>query len=317
MGDLISSISEASINIDANVGYDIAFPHLGLFFKNFRNVIYIPMPGGHYLRIAYYGIIVALAMLISFFVVARLAKSTRQNEENYIDLFIYIIICGVFGARLYYVLFNLPYYASQPSKIFAINEGGLAIYGGIISAFIVTFIFCKKRKLKISDIFDTAIIGLPLGQAIGRFGNFFNMEAFGTYTDNIFAMSMRYELVDYNYIDDNIYMHKIIEDGIEYVQAHPTFLYESFFNIILFIILIVLYKKCKKFGFMIFATYLLGYGIIRFFIESLRTDSLMLFNTGVRVSQAVAIISIIVGLIIYIINIKNMLFTNKDKEVKI
>lgn len=312
MGNIFATMSDAILGENLKIGYDIAFPNLHIFFKNLSNVIYIPIPGGHFLRIAYYGIVVALGMVIAFYAVTKVAKASGQNDEDYLDLFIFVIIAGVFGARLYYVLFNLDYYGAMPSKIFAINEGGLAIYGGIIAAFLTTIIFCKIRKLNILKVLDTAIVGLPLGQAIGRFGNFFNMEAFGTYTNNIFAMRMRYELVDRNYIDDIIKNNIIIEDGIEYMQAHPTFLYESFFNILLFVLLIILYKKYKKFDGMILATYLIGYGALRFIIEGLRTDSLMLFNTGIRVSKGLSLILLIVGIIIYIFNL--IIFKNK-KEV--
>ncbi|MCQ2609205.1 MAG: prolipoprotein diacylglyceryl transferase [Lachnospiraceae bacterium] len=310
MEQLISTISEASSSVataamEVKKGYDVAFPHLGIFIKTLRNNISFKNPfiSGQYIRIAFYGIIIALAMFIAFMISVHVAKKTKQNDEDYLDLFILTVIFGVIGARIYYVIFNFSYYQLRPYKILAINEGGLAIFGGIIAAFIVLAIFCFRRRLRFFQVADTAIIGLPLAQAMGRFGNFFNMEAFGRYTDNIFAMRMRYEMVDQDYVDMSMIMNKITEDGVDYVQAHPTFLYESFGTLLTFIIILIILKRCKKFNGQILATYLIGYGIVRFLVEGLRTDSLMLFGTKIRVSQAVAIICFVIGLLMYIYNL--------------
>ena len=132
------------------------------------------------------------------------------------------------------------------------------------------------------------------------------MEAFGTYTNNLFAMRMKYDYVVNNGIDISHTMNMITENGISYIQAHPTFLYESFFSLVLFIILVVLITKFYKFKGEILATYLIGYGIIRFFIEGLRTDSLMFMNTGIKVSQVVAIICVVIGVLIYVFNLTKL-----------
>ena len=301
--DVVSTISQISENIEKLASYDIAFPHLNIFIYNLRNNFSV---FGY--TIAYYGVIIAAAMLIGFMVALILAKKTNQNQDNYYDLFIWVIITSIIGARAYYVIFNWDYYQIRPKQVLDIYQainiraGGLAVYGGIIAAIITTIIFCLLKRIKFFKTIDTAICGLAIGQSIGRFGNFFNMEAFGTWTDNLFAMRMKYNMVDRTSIDNQMLYNIINDNGVEYVQAHPTFLYESFFNLLLFVLLVIIFLKLKKFNGQVFATYLLGYGIIRFFIEGLRTDSLYIANTIIRVSQVVSLICIFVALIIYIYN---------------
>lgn len=299
--------------------YDIAFPNLGIYINTLRNNIHIPVIGR---TIYVYGIVIALAMLVGFLSVTFIAKSKNQNVDNYYDLILYIIIFGILGARAYYVIFNWSYYEIRTHEILAINKGGLAIFGGIIAGFIVLAIFCLRRKINFIELADTSVCGLAIGQAIGRWGNFFNMEAFGTYTNNLFAMRMKYDYVVNNGIDISHTMNMITENGISYIQAHPTFLYESFFSLILFIILVVLITKYYKFKGEILATYLIGYGLIRFFIEGLRTDSLMFMNTNIKVSQVVAILCVVIGVLIYVFNLTKLktivldLFDNIKNKIK-
>ena len=299
--------------------YDIAFPNLGIYINTLRNNIHIPVIGR---TIYVYGIVIALAMLVGFLSVTFIAKSKNQNVDNYYDLILYIIIFGILGARAYYVIFNWSYYEIRTHEILAINKGGLAIFGGIIAGFIVLAIFCFRRKINFIELADTSVCGLAIGQAIGRWGNFFNMEAFGTYTNNLFAMRMKYDYVVNNGIDISHTMNMITENGISYIQAHPTFLYESFFSLVLFIILVVLITKFYKFKGEILATYLIGYGIIRFFIEGLRTDSLMFMNTNIKVSQVVAILCVVIGVLIYVFNLTKLktivldLFDNVKNKIK-
>ena len=299
--------------------YDIAFPNLGIYINTLRNNIHIPVIGR---TIYVYGIVIALAMLVGFLSVTFIAKSKNQNVDNYYDLILYIIIFGILGARAYYVIFNWSYYEIRTHEILAINKGGLAIFGGIIAGFIVLAIFCFRRKINFIELADTSVCGLAIGQAIGRWGNFFNMEAFGTYTNNLFAMRMKYDYVVNNGIDISHTMNMITENGISYIQAHPTFLYESFFSLVLFIILVVLITKFYKFKGEILATYLIGYGIIRFFIEGLRTDSLMFMNTNIKVSQVVAILCVVIGVLIYVFNLTKIktifldLFDNVKNKIK-
>lgn len=280
--------------------YDIAFPNLGIYIESLRNSINV---GGF--KIAYYGIIIALAMLIGFSVVLHLAKKRNMNEDNFYDVFILVILLGIIGARAYYVIFNWDYYAIRPYEILDIRAGGLGIFGGIILTFIGLFVYCFIKKCNIIKIADLSVVGLAIGQGIGRWGNFFNMEAYGTYTNNIVAMRMNQKYLDDANIDLYQKMNIIEENGANYVQAHPTFLYESLLCLALAIVLIVVVKKFQKFDGEILAIYLLGYGIIRFCIESLRTDSLMFGSY--KASQLVAIVCVLVGLLIFFFNRRHII----------
>ena len=221
-------------------------------------------------------------------------KKAGQDPDTYYDLALVAIICSLVGARIYYVVFRWDLYKDNLIDIFKIRQGGLAIYGGVIAAIITTFLFAKKKKLKFSLLCDTAGLGLITGQAIGRWGNFFNREAFGGYTDSFFAMQLPVSAVRTSDMTDELLAHIKIIDGIEYISVHPTFLYESLWNLVLLIILIA-YTKHKKFDGEIFLLYLLGYGVGRFWIESLRTDQLLIPGIGYPVSMALAAVLVVVS----------------------
>ena len=287
MENIVATISEISTG---KIGYDIAFPHLGIFIENLKNTFKI----GNY-TIAYYGVIIAIGMLIGFYVSVYVGKKINVNEDVLYDIFIICVLLGVIGARAYYVLFRLDYYTIRPYEILDIRGGGLAVFGGIILGTCGIIIYCLIKKINILKVMDATMFGVVVGQAIGRYGNFFNMEAFGDYTDNIFAMRLDNSTVTFKQT-----LNTIEENGVRYIQAHPTFLYESTLNILLLVIMFVILNKMYKFNGQTFATYLIGYGIIRFFVEALRTDSLMFYNF--KVSQIVALICILVGVGFYIYN---------------
>ena len=289
---MIATISEIT---NTKVGYDLAFPNLGIFITNLKNTITI----GNF-TIAYYGIIIALGMLIAFAVVTKIAKRLGIDDDLFYDIFIIVIVFGIIGARAYYVIFRWDYYQIRPYEILDIRAGGLAVFGGIILAGAAIVAYCIWKKINFLKILDLTMIGVTLGQAIGRYGNFFNMEAFGEYTNNIFAMRMRASYLDPSNITFTQSINMITENGVEYIQAHPTFFYESTLNLLLFALLIFILLKKHKFDGQILATYFVGYGIIRYFVEMLRTDSLMLSN--MKVSQIVAIICIIAGITIYFLS---------------
>ena len=304
----ISSLVENANNVASEAtkkAYDIAFPNLGIYIETLKNNIKI----GDF-TIAYYGIIIAVGMLLAFFVATKCAKQMGISEDTMYDLFIIVILLGIIGARAYYVLFNLDYYSIRPYEILDIRAGGLGVYGGIILSIIGIIVYSIIKKCDIGKVLDAVGIAIPLGQSIGRYGNFFNMEAYGTYTNNIFAMRMNIKFLDSANISYEQLINAVEENGTRYIQAHPTFFYESSLNIILFIILLFIFKKHYKFKGQLIATYFIGYGIIRFFVESLRTDSLMFYNY--KVSQLVAIACIVLGIFIYIIN---LFFVKKKKEV--
>ena len=237
--------------------------------------------------IAYYGIVIACGMLAGLGIACWMAKRTGQNSDTYFDLAIIAIICSLIGARLYYVVFRWDYYKDDPISILNIRQGGLAIYGGVIAAIITTFVFSRVKKLSMGLLCDTAGLGLVLGQVIGRWGNFFNREAFGGYTDGPFAMQLPLSAVRSSDVTTDLMNHVVESGGISYIQVHPTFLYESMWNLVL-LILLILFTKHKKFDGEVFLLYLAGYGIGRFWIESLRTDQLLIPGIGYPVSMALA-----------------------------
>lgn len=248
--------------------------------------------------IAYYGLAVALGMLVGALVAYREAKKTNQNVEDYIDFTTYTLIAAIVGARLYYVVFQWEYYSKNPLQIFNLRAGGLAIYGGIIASAITLLVFTRVRKKSFWLMADTACQGLVIGQIIGRWGNFFNREAFGGYTDGLFAMQI--PVSEAHGLTEELLDNVVSVYGMDYIQVHPTFLYEGAWNLMLFIVL-CLYKRHKKFDGEVFALYVLGYGIGRAWIEGLRTDQLLIGNTGIAVSQALSVVLVIAALIFILV----------------
>lgn len=264
--------------------YNINFPNLHIFLDHVGKNISI----GNF-TIAYYGIVIAIGMMAGLGIACYMAKRTGQNPDTYTDLAIIAIVCSLIGARIYYVAFRWDLYKDEPLRIFNIREGGLAIYGGVIAAIITTFVFSKVKNIPYGRLCDTAGLGLILGQIIGRWGNFFNREAFGGYTDNLFAMQLPVSAIRTGDLTEELLANTLVLDGVTYVQVHPTFLYESLWNLVLLIILLVFFNK-RKFEGEVFLWYLLGYGVGRFWIESLRTDQLLLPVIGYPVSMVVAVV---------------------------
>ena len=261
---------------------DIRFPHLGIEIASLGKGITI---GGF--TIAFYGMIIAFGMVMGYLMTAFQAKPTGQEPDLYLDLALWDIVFAVIGARIYYVVFSWDYYKDNLLQIFNTRGGGLAIYGGVIAGVITTIIFGKVRKQNFFQLLDTACIGLITGQIIGRWGNFCNREAFGGYTNGLFAMQLKQSDVAASNLTHSVLKHAVEIDGTRYIQVHPTFLYESFWNIGVLIILLLLTKHHKYNG-QIFLIYLLGYGLGRAWIEGLRTDQLIFFGTGVTVSQVLS-----------------------------
>ena len=261
---------------------EISFPNLGIYLKNVGKSIDL-----FGIEIAYYGIIIGTAILLGFWIAAREAKRTGQNPENYLDMGIIGVIAGIVGARLYYVIFSWDMYKDNLLDIFNLREGGLAIYGGVIAAVISVLVLAKVKHLSAPQIFDTIAMALLNGQMLGRWGNFFNREAFGGYTDSLFAMRLPLDAVRSSDVTEQMRRHIERIDGVSYIQVHPTFLYESLWCMVLLIILFA-YRKHKKYEGELFLMYLFGYGLGRFWIEGLRTDQLLLPGVGIAVSQLLA-----------------------------
>lgn len=273
---------------------DIVFPNINLEFMNIDPVAFTIFG----IEIYWYGIIICIAILVGLFSAVYVAKRTNQNSDIYPELLIYALIGAIVGARLYYVAFSWDQYKNNWTDIFALREGGLAIYGGIIGAAIVVIIFSKFKKINTLLLLDTSAVGLVIGQSIGRWGNFINMEAFGGYTNSILAMAIKVSKA--KYIPDEVYKKMITINDVAYIQVHPTFFYESIWCLILFIILLF-YTKYKKFDGEILLLYLMGYGLGRVWIEGLRTDQLVLKHLNIPVSQLLSAILIVLSLICMIV----------------
>ena len=270
-------------------GADIRFVHLGITINHLKSRISV-----FGFRIAFYGIIIGIGMLAGLWIAQSDAKRRGQDPELYLDFALYAIICSIIGARLYYVIFEWDYYKNNLLQIFNLRAGGLAIYGGVIAGTITMIVYTRMKKVSFFSMADTGVLGLVTGQIIGRWGNFFNCEAFGGYTDSLLAMRIRRALVNDNMLNADVLNHRIVENGVEYIQVHPTFFYESCWNLCL-LLFMLWFRRYKKYDGQMLWIYLLGYGIGRFWIESLRTDQLILFGTGLPVSQALSLVLILVA----------------------
>lgn len=248
------------------------------------------------IKIYWYSIMILLGMILGSFIVIKEAKKNNISKEKMSDMLFYTLIIGIIGARLYYVIFNLDYYLKNPVEILKIWEGGLAIHGGIIAGVIYLIYYTKKQKLNTLQIIDICAPGVLIGQAIGRWGNFFNQEAHGPITTlaNLKKQHLPNFIIEGMNINGNYYI--------------PTFLYESLWCILGVIIILIIRKIRKTKQGEITSFYLIWYGIIRYIIEGYRTDSLMLNN--LKQAQIISIIMILIGIIIFIISKK----TKKQEE---
>ncbi len=260
----------------------ITFPNLGIDV-NPSNIAFDLFGKGIY----WYGIIIALGFILAAVYVCCRAPQFGLTEDNILSVLIWATPIGVICARLYYVIFYWELYADDPISALYIWEGGLAIYGGIIGAVAVVFIFCRRNKIQTGALLDLAGMGLLIGQMIGRWGNFINREAHGAITDSFFKMGLE------DYLGNVTYY-------------HPTFLYESLWNLVGFLGIHVVSKRFRRFDGQIFALYVAWYGLGRGFIEGMRTDSLYVPGTTIRVSQIVAFASCLlaVAYLVYRLKIK-------------
>lgn len=265
----------------------ISFVNLGINFNSVGKSINV-----FGFEIAFYGIIIAIGMLVGTLIALREAKKTGQDQGIYIDFAMYVLIASIIGARLYYVVMEWDSYKGDFLKIINLREGGLAIYGGIIAAVLTLIIFTKVKKASFWLMMDTACLGLVAGQIIGRWGNFFNREAFGDYTNNLFAMRLKLSEVS-GVVNQNIMDHVSIINGVKYIQVHPTFLYESLWNLGVLILLLI-FKKRKKFDGEVFLWYIWGYALGRVWIEGLRTDQLIISGLNLPVSQLLSAVLLVV-----------------------
>ena len=273
-------------------GADVSFVHLGISIPHMVKSFSI---GG--ISFAYYGLIIGIGMILGLCVAQSDAKRRGQDPNIYLDFALYGIIFSIIGARIYYVFFQWAYYKDHLMEIVNLRKGGLAIYGGVIAGTLTLLVFTKKRHLSFLSMADSACLGLITGQMIGRWGNFINCEAFGRYTDCLFAMRIRRSIVNESMISQNLLDHLILDNGIEYIQVHPTFLW---------------FRKRKTFTGEMLCIYLAGYGIGRAWIEGLRTDSLLIPGTQIAVSQALSVVLATVSLVILIYNRRKAFVQGKE-----
>ena len=272
---------------------EIWFPNLGIEIDHLSRTAFTVFGQDIY----WYGIFIGLGVILGVLLALHEAKRTGQNPDTYLDFIIYAMIIAIIGARLYYVIFSWDFYSQHPEKIFAIREGGLAIYGGIIGGVLTAIVYSHVKKKNFWVMADTMAPSLILGQMLGRWGNFFNKEAFGGFTDNLFAMRYQLSQVRASDVTPDILQNLVTVNGVDYIQVHPTFLYESFWSLCVFIILLILQRK-KNFKGQVCATYFFGYALGRVWIEGLRTDQLCIGN--VPVSQALSAVLIIASVVLYV-----------------
>ena len=254
-----------------------------------------------FIQIRWYSFLILIALILGYALVLKEAKKKNMTNEELTDLAFYLIIFSILGARLYYVLFNLDYYLANPIEIIMMWHGGLAIHGGIIAGLIFLIVYCKKKNINLFLMTDMIVVSLILAQAIGRWGNFFNREAFG-------------RIVSLDFLK-GLHLPQFIIDGMYINGAYrePTFLYESIICFIGFIILITVRKKVKIKSGDLTGIYLIWYSIGRIIIESFRSDSLML--GPVKIAQIISILGIIIGIYV-IINVRKNKLYSKDKLIK-
>lgn len=290
----------------------IYFPGFGISFPNVPSGITI-----FGFEIKFYAIVITIGFIIAGAVAQREARLTGQKDEDYLDFLLVMVLPIIVGARLYYVIFNPGRFFVEGRSfgetlisIINIRNGGLAIYGGLIAGTITAVIFAKKKGLTLPLMWDTVSMGVLIGQILGRWGNFFNREVFGDYTSSPFRMAIPFGYYGTNHLnylmDSGIITDKMLENpevvnGVQCITVHPAFLYEGFLNFLV-LAFIFFYRKHKKFDGEIGLIYMMGYGICRFFVEAIRTDSLML--GPFKVSQVVAIACVVIALILLILNKK-------------
>ncbi len=277
---------------------EIWFPNLNIEIQHLDRVAFQLLGRDVY----WYGIFIATAFIAGLALSIHMTKELNKTRTNtidpdlYYDVLIYILFLSIIGARLYYVIFDFDNYRGDIKSIFAIWDGGLAIYGGIIGGIIGVALFVKQKKLNFFDFGEAILPGLALGQAIGRWGNFFNREAYGRYTDNLFAMRILKDQAQV--VTQELQDKLVVVNGFEYIQVHPTFLYESVLNLInCFVLMYVL--KNRKYRGQVVLVYMIFYGITRTITEGLRVDQLQIGDTW-AVSRILSMILVVVGVTLFV-----------------
>lgn len=283
--------------------YSVDFPGLGIEGLKINPVAFKVFG----LEVMWYGVVIAFAMMLCLTLATREAKRFSLQQDDVTDLFLWILPFSMIGARLYYVLFSFQDFKGDLLKIFNLRTGGLAFYGGVLGGLFALWTFTLYKKMKISQWVDFLVVYLPLGQAIGRFGNFFNQEAFGSNTRLPWGMYSAQTKSFLERLDPKIFPN--IDPN---APVHPTFFYEFLGNIILFFVLWKIRKQRPQ-SWVVFSAYLIGYGLLRFVVEGLRTDPLMFPYTSLRVSQVLSLVMILGG-IFYLLYLQLKARSSTQKE---
>lgn len=241
------------------------------------------------IEIMWYGIIIASAMMLCLALASREAKRFKLKADDVTDMFLWVLPLSIVGARLYYVAFSFKEFQGDFLKIINLRTGGLAFYGGVIGGALALWAFALYKKLDWKHLIDFIVVYLPLGQAIGRFGNFFNQEAFGSNTNLPWGMYSE---------NTKAFLESLNPEQFPNIDplapVHPTFFYEFLGNMLIFAMLWKVREKANK-PLVVFHAYLLSYGVLRFFVEALRTDPLMIAGTSLRISQVLSLLMMLVG----------------------
>jgi phosphatidylglycerol:prolipoprotein diacylglycerol transferase len=291
---------------------DIIFPHLGIEIAALGREAFRIGSFGIY----WYGVFIALGILAGSAIGFANTKYNRVNKDMFMDFLLWGITIAIICTRLYYVIFNFDIYKDNLLKIFDFRDGGMGVYGGIISSITVCAVFSKIKNVKMGQIADSGAPGLVMGQVLGRIGNFFNQEAFGDYTDSLFAMRLKLSNVSAANVTQKMRDNMQVIDGVSYIQVHPAFLYEMMLNLGIFVVL-YLRRKHKKFYGELINIYVILYALGRFFIESLRTDQLFLWNTDIPISMLVSGVLFFGGTAYYIYRLMKARGQSLDPEPEV
>lgn len=298
----------------------VEFPKLGWKFDVYANLVEFTIPGWDIdVTIRFYGVIIAFGFILAVLFGGRMAYKWKMDLNKMLDVLLYGTVAGIIGARLYYVIFEWNSYKNDLLSVFKIWEGGLAIYGGIIGGILAAYFVCKKNGLNFLKLLDLFGMSVLIGQGIGRWGNFTNQEAFGTNTDLPWGMWSE-KVADYI----NVNYATLSANGIDMDSGspvHPTFLYESVWCLLGFLILYIVCKRFRKFDGQLILGYGVIYGLERTVVEGLRTDSLYIANTNIRISQILSLIIAVLCLAITIakfvqLHRRNVYKVNEYKEKK-
>ncbi len=291
------------MSIFLTTGGPVNFPGLGLTIENLLEGF--DVFGVH---ISLVGILIAFAMFFGLFITERLAKKTEQNTEQYLDLAIRLVFAGVIGARVGYVFSHWQYFVTDQGNVFDISDGGMSAAGAVIAGLLMSFLYCRKKKLSWLQICDTAMPGIVVGQILASVGCFFGRNMLGTYSDGTFAMQVAVQDVDSRAIVMSRSAGPMLRGN--FLQVHPVALYETLILIILFIVLIILWKL-KKMNGMVLAIYLIGYGGMVFAMEFIRLDSQKIMGSVFSIEHIVALCLMLTGSIILIEQIRKNIIIRK------